>query len=87
MVRKNRLSLPKHPVTWFREACLAMHAMMADLGLDILANSCSLPGQPPNDPADRIIIATARESDMTIVTRDRLILDYARGGHVRAVAC
>jgi PIN domain nuclease of toxin-antitoxin system len=64
-----------------------MEAVPTDLGIEILADSCALPGKPPNDPADRIIIATARESDMTIVTRDRLILDYARAGHVRAMAC
>ena len=25
--------------------------------------------------------------DLTIVTRDRLILDYAKQGHIRALAC
>lgn len=87
LVRKNRLSLSNHPVAWFREICFALRAVPTSLDIEILANSCALPGKPPNDPADRIIIATARESDMTIVTRDRLILDYAHAGHVRAMAC
>ncbi|MNF14334.1 hypothetical protein D3C80_2165180 [compost metagenome] len=40
-----------------------------------------------NDPIDRILIATAREYDLTIITRDRAILDYGAAGHVRTLAC
>lgn len=87
LVRKNRMSLAMRPATWFYESVKRLGAVLSDLDIEILANSCALPGQPPNDPADRIIIATARENDMTVVTRDRLILDYARAGHVRAMAC
>ena len=53
----------------------------------ILADSSFLPGPVQRDPADRIIIATARALDLTIVTSDRLILTYASKGHVRAHAC
>jgi PIN domain nuclease of toxin-antitoxin system len=35
----------------------------------------------------RILIATARALDLTIVTRDEKILDYAEKGHVRVLAC
>ena len=54
---------------------------------DRLVNSSNLPGDLHRDPADRIIIATARELGMTILTRDRMILDYAARGHVSAMAC
>ena len=87
LVRKKRISLATQPAVWFRIAMSQMEAVLTKLDVDILADSCALPGKPPNDPADRIIIATARENDMTIVTRDRLILDYAGAGHVRAMAC
>ncbi len=53
----------------------------------ILIDSSFLPGPIHRDPADRIIIATARALDLTIVTSDRLILDYAARGNVRALAC
>ena len=39
------------------------------------------------DPADRLLIATARELKVPLVTRDRRILDYAAQGHVDAIAC
>ena len=53
----------------------------------ILVDSSFLPSPLHRDPADRIIIATARALDLTIVTSDRLILAYASMGHVRAHAC
>jgi PIN domain nuclease of toxin-antitoxin system len=57
------------------------------LTADIFIDSSLLPGELHGDPADRILIATARALDLTIVTRDRHILDYASRGHVRAIAC
>lgn len=53
----------------------------------LLIDASFLPGTLHRDPADRILITTARSLDLTIVTRDRLILDYAAQGHVRAIAC
>ncbi|HTO31803.1 MAG TPA: hypothetical protein VL202_11575 [Pararhizobium sp.] len=32
-------------------------------------------------------IATARERDLTIITRDRAILAYGAAGHVKTLAC
>ena len=61
--------------------------VLQGLTADILIDSSLLPGEIHGDPADRIIIATARALDLTVVTRDRHILDYAARGHVRALAC
>ena len=44
-----------------------------------------LPGSPPADPADRMLIATARRRGLTLVTADRRILDYAAAGHVQVI--
>ena len=46
-----------------------------------------LPDLAHRDPADRMLIATARRRDLILITRDRAILDYAAAGHVRAIAC
>jgi PIN domain nuclease of toxin-antitoxin system len=54
---------------------------------EILIDSSLLPGNIHGDPADRIIVATARTLDLTVVTRDRHILDYAAQGYVRALLC
>jgi PIN domain nuclease of toxin-antitoxin system len=87
LVRKNRIALTYPVTTWFRRAIDEMQAAMPHLTIEILANSCDLPGAPPDDPADRIMIATARETDMILVTRDTQILAYSRTGYVRAMAC
>lgn len=87
LVRKSRIAVTMPVPTWFRQAVEKMEARVPQLTVDLLAGSCALPGQPPNDPADRIIIATAREAGLTIVTRDRAILSYSRAGHVQTLAC
>jgi PIN domain nuclease of toxin-antitoxin system len=39
-------------------------------------NSVTLPEPFHKDPADRLIVATARESDCTLITSDQMIRDY-----------
>ena len=87
LVRKGRLASTLPVANWFHQTIGKMAATMPPLSVEILTGSCSLPGTPPSDPADRIIIATAREADLTVVTRDKLILDYSRAGHVRTLVC
>ena len=57
------------------------------LSAEILIASSYLPGQLHRDPMDRILIATAREHDLTVVTNDRAILAYGAAGHVRTLKC
>jgi PIN domain nuclease of toxin-antitoxin system len=45
-------------------------------------DSARLPGDLHGDPADRMLVATARRVGATLVTRDGRILDYADGGHL-----
>lgn len=59
----------------------------ASMSADTLISSSYLPAPIHNDPADRIIIATARSNGLTIITRDQKILDYAASGHVNALRC
>ncbi len=87
LVRKSRIALTLPTSAWFEQAAEKMQAAVPQLTIGILVNSCELPGSPPTDPADRIIIATAREGGMTLVTRDDAILGYARAGYVRAMEC
>jgi PIN domain nuclease of toxin-antitoxin system len=52
----------------------------------ICVRSCRLPGDFHGDPADRLIVATARELGAVLLTRDESILHYAALGHLRALA-
>lgn len=87
LAAKGRFASPHSPRIWFTRLMAIESFRLAELSPAMLIDSSFLPGQPPRDPGDRIILATARELDLTIVTRDRAILAYGNGGHVRTLAC
>jgi PIN domain nuclease of toxin-antitoxin system len=51
----------------------------------VAVEACYLPDPFHRDPADRLLIATARVAHATLMTRDRRILDYAARGHPTAI--
>ena len=87
LVARGRLALALPTALWFSQFISVPNVFLADMPPSVLIASTGLPGDVHGDPADRIIIATAREYGMRIVTRDRKILDYADKGHVLAMAC
>ena len=86
LVARNRLNIFATPSRWFSEV-LNRGARLADMSPDTLIASSFLPGRAPRDPADRIILATARDLGATIITRDRTLLDYGKQGHASVVKC
>lgn len=58
---------------------------LAPIEPQIAIDSVRLPEEFHADPADRIIVATARHFDITLVSADQAILSYAAKGYVRAV--
>lgn len=87
LVSRNRLSLVAKPERWFQRLLAIPGVKLADLSPDTLIASSFLPGEPPRDPADRIILATARDLGATLITRDGLLLKYGGDGHVSTIAC
>jgi PIN domain nuclease of toxin-antitoxin system len=87
LVSKGRLNLTRNPLEWFRAFVDEREIRVLDVTPEILVSASFLPQPLHNDPADRILIATAREHDLTIITRDRAILAYGAAGHVRTLAC
>lgn len=87
LVALKRFRVPIEPHLWLEHFLDVSGCRTAKLPDKILIGSSFLPGMPPRDPADRIIIATAREHGYRIMTRDRKILDYAEQGHVQAIPC
>ena len=84
---RGRFASPHPPGVWFSRLLSIDGVALDALPSSVLIDSSFLPGQPPRDPGDRILIAAAREHDHIIMTRDRVILDFAKAGHVRALAC
>jgi len=87
LVSRNRLSLGATPQRWFARILAMPNVHLAELSPDILIASSFLPGNPPRDPADRILLATARDLGATLITRDRLLLKYGEDGQVSTIPC
>ena len=87
LMARGRLKSTLEPRRWFRRLLDVPGVRLADMTPDVLIASSFLPGEPHRDPVDRILVATAREYDHTLVTRDRALLAYAAEGHLRALAC
>ena len=84
---KVRLELGEPPARWL-ERLLARPALRPlPLSVQAALTSSSLPPPFHEDPADRLLVATARELGVPLVTRDQRILRYAEAGHLRAIAC
>jgi len=87
LVARNRIRLVAKPEHWFQRLLAIPGRRLAELSPDILIASSFLPGEPPRDPADRILLATARDLGATLITRDRLLLRYGEEGQVSTIAC
>jgi PIN domain nuclease of toxin-antitoxin system len=77
-VEKGQLVLDRPITDWLDDATAQPGLHVVEMTRPILVESCRLPGTFHGDPADQIIVATARERDATIVTKDRQIRDYAQ---------
>lgn len=87
LVSHRRVDLLATPERWFARLLSIPNVRSAELSPGILIASSFLPGSPPRDPADRMLLATAREIGATLVTRDRFILKYGEDGQVSTIAC
>jgi PIN domain nuclease of toxin-antitoxin system len=85
--RSSPLVLLPTPQTWLADLLARPGVRLAPLEPEVALSASYLPGPLHGDPADRLLIATARRLGVPLVTRDRRILDYAAQGHVEAIAC
>ena len=76
LVDRGRLILPKPLKEWFSIALAEEGILLISITPEIAIESYSLPGEFHKDPADRIIVATARTYDCSLLTNDGNILAY-----------
>lgn len=84
--RKGRITLTMPTLAWIEKSLGAPGVRVSPLTPAVSVDAASLPGAPPNDPADRMIIATARAHQAVLITRDTAILRYADADHVNVLA-
>lgn len=77
-----RLTLSGPIRQWLTDSVMAPFVRLLPLSIDIAYEANHLPGDFHRDPADQIIVATARQYDLTLITADRRILAYR---HVRTL--
>ena len=76
-VEKGQLVLDRRLDDWLDLATSKPGMHLAELTRPVLVDSCQLPQPFPGDPADQIIVATARYHDAVLVTKDRNIREYS----------
>jgi len=76
LVQKEKIKLSEPVNLWIKCALTAPVLVLEQLTPETSIESTQLPGNFHNDPADQIIVATARLNNYTLITADSLILDY-----------
>lgn len=76
LVAKGRLELTISASEWIARCEALPFFTFVPVDNAIAVASTSLPGRPPIDPADRIIIATAKARGAQIATKDERIRSY-----------
>ncbi len=71
--RKKRIELPVPFPTWLRRATAADMLSVLPLNADTVIAVDDLPAGFHGDPADRMIVATARSYDLSLATHDHAI--------------
>jgi PIN domain nuclease of toxin-antitoxin system len=82
LVEYGRLELAYAIEEWMGQAVAYPGMQLLELTPQIAIESTKLPGSFHRDPADQIIVATARVYDIPLLTADRRILQYP---HVRSL--
>lgn len=75
-VELGRIALPQEIDEWTRQALAYPGVALVPISPQIAIESTQLPGSFHKDPADQIIVATARILTVPLLTLDRLILEY-----------
>ena len=77
LVVKRRLELDRDPLEWMKQALALPRVELMPISPAIAIGAAGLPSAFPGDPADRLIVATALDQRVAIVTRDARIRRFA----------
>lgn len=81
---KGRIRFQQPCLSWVKKALETTGLGVADISPETAIEASRLPQDFHGDPADRIIVATARTMNLLLVTEDKKILAYAKAGLVKA---
>lgn len=76
LIEKKRIGISLDPMDWISRALEMPKLRLVPLSPVLAYRSTVLPQPFHNDPADQMIVATAREENATLLTKDERILAY-----------
>ena len=85
LVAKDRVTLSKPIHQWVKDSFNQPGVNLSSMLPEIAIESSFLPGEFHGDPADRIIVSTARINSLILLTRDKKILSYGEQGYVNCL--
>lgn len=83
--KKQRIILEMPCLEWINKFLELTHVHILPITPAIATESCYLPGKFHEDPADRMITATARVEGLALVTRDTRMLMYSREKYITTI--
>ena len=82
LLEKKKIGISCMPEDWLKTALHMPKFRLVSLTPGIAYQSTVLPQPFHSDPGDQIIVATAREENAVVLTKDERILDYP---HVKSI--
>jgi len=82
-----RVQFLPDPQAWFADIVRRPEIREVPLSWNSALAASSLPEPLHGDPADRLLIATAREINAVLATGDGDIIAYGKAGHVAVLPC
>ena len=83
LISKGRLILRQSFPSWKAQSLHDLVAATIDVSHEIAWEAYNLPGSFHKDPADRLLVATARLHELVLLTADDSILNYK---HVKSIS-
>jgi len=87
LATRGRIHLGMPCQEWIAISLSAPGLSVLDLSPRIAVEAAELPGEFHGDPADRILVASARVKNLVLATRDAKILAYAKEGYLQVLPC
>lgn len=87
LASRGRVNLGMPCQEWIEQSLKAPGVSFLELSPKIAVEASYLPDNFHGDPADRILVASARIKNMTLATRDEKILSYAQQGYISSLPC
>ena len=76
LIRAGKVQVAGPTIDWLTKALHATSTAVAPFDIAMAIDAVELPAWTHADPADRMIVATARHMNALLVSRDTAILDY-----------